>query len=234
MSFQTLLVHPQQLLRSALKELLLKHQLCTKIKTSENWREASDDFGPWQPEFVVLCEPHLEPNGFETLRQIRLRFPRLPILIIAHQIHPTLVNQWLQAGANAYVSSENDIDELRRAYDAVAQGGQYVSGSVAREIVFQSSGISSTPLGDLSRREWQVLHGVVRGNSIQEISRDLFISPKTVSTYRHRLFRKLNLRNDAELTQFVMRSDPSARTNVEISNVVQSNADRIGIRGQTA
>lgn len=109
-----------------------------------------------------------------------------------------------------------------------------MSGSVAREIVFHNSGMASTSLGELSRREWQVLQGVVKGSSIQEISRDLFISPKTVSTYRHRLFRKLNLRNDAELTQFVMRSDMPARTDAANSNVAQSESERIGALGQTA
>ena len=87
------------------------------------------------------------------------------------------------------------------------RGQYYISGDVAQKLTlanFRKKG-ETTPLGTLSAREMQVMLMITRGQSTQDISDALFLSPKTVSTYRHRLFEKLDVSNDVELTHLAIR-----------------------------
>jgi two-component system invasion response regulator UvrY len=86
-------------------------------------------------------------------------------------------------------------------------GQYYISGDVAQKLTlanFRKRGEPS-PLGKLSAREMQIMLMITRGQSTQAISDVLFLSPKTVSTYRHRLFEKLDVSNDVELTHLAIR-----------------------------
>ena len=89
----------------------------------------------------------------------------------------------------------------------VMRGQHYISSDVAQKLTlanFRNRGESS-PLGTLSAREMQIMMMIINGQGNQEISDALFLSPKTVSTYRHRLYEKLDVCNDVELTHFGIR-----------------------------
>jgi two-component system invasion response regulator UvrY len=96
---------------------------------------------------------------------------------------------------------------MLEAIRMVMKGQYYISGDVAQKLTlanFRNRGESS-PLGTLSAREMQVMMMITRGQSTQDISDSLFLSPKTVSTYRHRLFEILDVSNDVELTHLAIR-----------------------------
>jgi len=116
-------------------------------------------------------------------------------------------NQLLDAGARGYISKGCPADEMFDAIRAVMRGEHYISNEIARKLTlakFTNRGASS-PLSKLPAREMQVMLMITQGRSTQEISDKLFISPKTVSTYRHRLYEKLGVSNDVELTHFALR-----------------------------
>ncbi|MFP5304830.1 MAG: LuxR C-terminal-related transcriptional regulator, partial [Gammaproteobacteria bacterium] len=111
------------------------------------------------------------------------------------------------AGAAGYISKDSAADEVVTAIRRVHGGGHYVAadvaGNLAASLVKGPSGAS--PFDQLSQRETQVMLMVTKGYSTQEISDRLHLSPKTVSTYRYRLFEKLGVGNDVELTRMAMR-----------------------------
>ncbi|MCB1726198.1 MAG: two-component system response regulator UvrY, partial [Gammaproteobacteria bacterium] len=116
-------------------------------------------------------------------------------------------NQLLDAGARGYISKGSGSEEMLEAIRMVMRGQHYISGDVAQKLTlanFRKGGESSV-LGTLSAREMQVMMMITQGQGNQQISDALFLSPKTISTYRHRLFEKLDVANDVELTHLAIR-----------------------------
>lgn len=206
MNRRTLLVHPQGLWRCALRELLIIQRLTESVDTVLTTDAAIDSTTRNNPDLIIYCDTANGNDGADALRRLRERHPTVPVLVIGERDHPMLIRQWLSAGANGFILTNHDVDDLKRAFAALAKGENFVPGALAQAITFSDHPFSAAAdLNSLSRRELQVLLHVVEGGSIREISQRLCISPKTVGTYRHRLFRKLNVRNDAELTQFAVR-----------------------------
>ena len=105
-----------------------------------------------------------------------------------------------------YVTKDCAAEEIISAVRKVHDGERYIDAELARQLALSKlPGYKKSPLEGLSQREMQVLLMVVQGRPIQDISDQLFISPKTVSTYRYRLFEKLGVSNDVELTRLAMR-----------------------------
>ncbi|MGH7460426.1 MAG: LuxR C-terminal-related transcriptional regulator, partial [Longimicrobiales bacterium] len=116
-------------------------------------------------------------------------------------------SRMLAAGASGYISKDSAADEVAAAIRRVHAGGHYVAADIAGNLAASliKGGGSGAPFEQLSQRETQVMLMVTRGYSNQQISDRLCLSPKTVSTYRYRLFEKLGVANDVELTRLAMR-----------------------------
>ena len=122
---------------------------------------------------------------------------------LAEEPYPSLL---LKAGAKGYITKGAPITEMVRAINKVMQGGKYFSADIAEQLA--SSYLSDTqqsPFDALSEREMQVAMMVVNCISAQEIADKLFVSVKTVNTYRYRIFEKLNIDSDVKLTHLAMR-----------------------------
>src|SRR5690606_37416614 len=110
----------------------------------------------------------------------------------------------LEAGADGYVTKESAADEILAAVRQVHAGRRYLSADIAREMALGNLGGTSA-VSTLSDREMEVLLLVAEGIGLQDIAERLHVSPKTVATYRYRLFDKLGVSNDVELTRFALR-----------------------------
>jgi DNA-binding NarL/FixJ family response regulator len=114
----------------------------------------------------------------------------------------------LKTGAAGYLSKESAPDELVTAIRKVAHGGKYISASLAEILADNLDETTSTPLHQkLSDREYSVMRLLASGNTVTEIAEQLCLSPKTVSTYRTRLLRKLHLKTNAEVMRYAMKHD---------------------------
>jgi two-component system invasion response regulator UvrY len=112
----------------------------------------------------------------------------------------------LEAGAAGYITKGCDLEEIVCAIQSVHQGKQYITPDIAQKLAlsFLNHGNRSV-IEELTQRETQVMLMIVTGESNKEISAKLCLSPKTTSTYRYRLFEKLGVANDVELTRFAIR-----------------------------
>jgi DNA-binding NarL/FixJ family response regulator len=111
--------------------------------------------------------------------------------------------QMLAAGADGYLNKSNSPEQMLTAIRKVSRGGKYVSPELAERLLFETD--RSARPNRLSQREYQVLYMIASGLAVKEIAGKLSLSIKTVSTYRCRLLRKLNLNSNAELIRYALQ-----------------------------
>jgi two-component system invasion response regulator UvrY len=169
--------------------------------------EAIDAVRADPPDLILMDVNMPGIGGIEATRKILQFAPDVRIIAVTVLSEEPFPNQLLDAGARGYLSKGSSSEEMFEAIRAVMQGRHYISGEVAQKLMlanFRNRGESS-PLSALSAREMQIMMMITRGQGTQQISDALFLSPKTVSTYRHRLYEKLAVSNDVELTHLAMR-----------------------------
>lgn len=162
-----------------------------------------------QQEFDVLLLDISMPDrdGMDTLRLLRTHRTDLPVLIISAYAEEQYAINMLRAGANGYIRKDADVDDILSAIRTVLRGRRYVSDTVADLLTQRLNGDTDAPAHQqLSEREFQVLHKLATGKSVTDIAGELFISVKSVSTYRSRLLTKLNLKSNAELTYYALKN----------------------------
>ena len=160
-----------------------------------------DDF-----DVVVLDLTLPDINGLEVLKRIRAQKPKLPVLIFSMLPEEDFTLPALAAGASGYLSKDSHPDQILMAIRTVAAGMRYVSPFLTEQLL---SGAVVTPHpmphDALSRREMETLVLLSKGMSLTNIGKQLFLSVKTISTYRMRLLEKLALKSNAELTRYVIQ-----------------------------
>lgn len=157
------------------------------------------------PVDVVLLDMAMPGmNGIETLKQIKIERPRLPVLILSMHPESQYAIRSIRAGAAGYLTKDCEKGVLLEALRRAAAGGQYltpvVSECLMREIQQPISGAQPHQL--LSDREFEVLRLIAGGMQLADMARHLNLSPKTVSTYRARILEKLGLSGNAELMRY--------------------------------
>ena len=145
-------------------------------------------------------------GGVELVKELRHRFPDRPVLVLSMYPEDRYALRLLRAGAAGYLNKESAPEELVGALRKVAAGGRYVSAALGEKLALALSGSGEAPAHDkLSDREYQIMWLLASGKTVGEIARQLFLSANTVSTYRTRILRKMNVRNNAELMRYAIR-----------------------------
>jgi DNA-binding NarL/FixJ family response regulator len=157
-------------------------------------------------DLVLLDMALPDASGLEILTQIRYLKPALPILFLSVYPEEQYAIRVLKAGAAGYLTKESAPDELVAAIRQAAQGGKYVTRSLAEKLALSLESESSQPLHErLSDREYQVMCLLAAGKTVSEIASQLSLSIKTVSTYRVRILEKLRLHNTAEIVRYAIQ-----------------------------
>lgn len=158
-----------------------------------------------KPDVVLLDVNMPNVGGVEATKRIKQFDDNIKILAVsslATEPYPSLL---LKAGVNGYITKGTPIDEMIKAIKKVHAGGKYFSHEIADVLAKSVLDDNKNLLDNLSEREKQVLMMVVNCKSAQEIADQLFVSVKTVNTYRYRIFEKLGVDSDVKLTHFAMR-----------------------------
>ena len=158
---------------------------------------------------VVLLDISMPgKNGIDTLRQLKRSRPDLPVLILSAYSEQQFAVSLLRAGANGYISKESASEQLVTAIRTVIDGGKYVSPSVAQVLASDLSGETDKPLhATLSKREFQIFYRLASGENVSRIAEELFLSVKTVSTYRARILEKMQMGNNSDLTYYAIKNN---------------------------
>lgn len=155
---------------------------------------------------VLLLDISMPGPGFlETMR--RLREGSVKILVVSMYPEEQFGLRALKAGAAGYLTKEQSSDDLVEAIRRIHTGRRYLSESLADRLASELAQGEGEPHEELSEREFQVMQMLGRGMTIGEISDRLSLSPKTVSTYRTRILRKLDLRTTADIVRYAVEND---------------------------
>lgn len=132
--------------------------------------------------------------------------PDVRVLLITSDVDLLIPSRLLRDGVAGYLTQHCTIDELCLAIRTVFQGKRYIGEALAKQVALgHLAKTNSSPFESLSHREMQVLLLLAQGKKISEISGKLFLSPKTINTYRHRLLGKLGVRTEVELAHLAIR-----------------------------
>jgi DNA-binding NarL/FixJ family response regulator len=146
-------------------------------------------------------------DGLDVLKQLKVEFPRVPVIILTVHPESQYALRLLRAGASGYLTKESAPDDLIAAIRKVHRGGKYISPSLAEKIAFAlDSDTDKLPHEILSDREYQVLCMLASGKTVSEIADHLALSVKTVSTYRSRILEKMQMKTNAELTHYAIQN----------------------------
>ena len=201
-----LLIDHHELVRSGLQRLLDDAEQLTVVGEAASGEEAVELTRSLKPDVVLMDVQVPGIGGLEATRRIAQGTPDSRIVIITVQIDDPFPAQLLDAGASGYLTKHCGIDEIVDAIKVVHRGDRYISADIARQMALSMlPGKEQSPFDRLSQREMQVMLMVTQGQSVHEISELLCLSPKTVSTYRYRLYDKLGVENDVELTHLAIR-----------------------------
>ena len=144
-------------------------------------------------------------NGLQTLKLIKKHNKKLRVLMLSMHSEEQYAMRSMKAGASGYMTKETASEELVLAIRKIHNGRKYISKEVAEllatDLYHQDE---KDPHEYLSDREFEILKFIASGKTTNNIAKDLVISPKTVSTYRHRIMEKLNMKTNSDLIHYVI------------------------------
>lgn len=202
-----ILVDDHDLFRAGVRSILEGHPGIAIVGEYATGEDAIDAVRRDPPDLVLMDINMPGIGGTEATRRILQIASQTKVIVVTALSDEPFPHQLLDAGARGYLSKDSEPKELLAAIEAVTGGNHYISSEVAQKLTLANfrRGDASTIFAKLTPREMQVMMMVVSGQGNQQISDSLFLSPKTVSTYRHRLFEKLGVSNNVELTHLAMR-----------------------------
>ncbi|MGL4771115.1 MAG: UvrY/SirA/GacA family response regulator transcription factor, partial [Plesiomonas shigelloides] len=151
---------------------------------------------------VVLMDMNMPGiGGLEATRKMLRYNPDIKIIVLTVHTENPLPAKVMQAGAAGYLSKGTAPQEMVNAIRTVCAGQRYIALDIAQQMALsQVMPDSDNPFASLSERELQIMMMITKGQKVNEISEQLSLSPKTVNSYRYRMFSKLNINGDVELT----------------------------------
>jgi DNA-binding NarL/FixJ family response regulator len=210
MNVRVVVADDHTMLREGLKALIAKESDLDVVGEADNGSSIVDLARASGAHVVIMDVAMPDLNGIEATRRIVTSSPSVKVVALSGHANREFVREMLKAGASAYVLKSRAYEELLRAVREVMKGKKYLSPEVARGVVDEYVGLSSSGSTNpafivLTDREREALQLIAEGKSTKEVADALRISVKTVESHRHNIMEKLNLRSVAELTKYAVR-----------------------------
>lgn len=205
MTIKILVADDHDLVRTGITRMLSDDPLIEVVSEASCGESAVQNARRLKPDVVLLDVNMPNIGGIEATRRIKQIDENIKVLAVSSLTSEPYPTMLLKAGVNGYITKGTPIDEMIRAIKKVYEGGKYFSHEVAEQLAQSVLDNKQNPLDALSEREKQVLMMVVNCQSVQQIADTLFVSTKTVNTYRYRIFEKLGVDSDVKLTHLAIR-----------------------------
>lgn len=203
---KVLIVDDHELVQRGLSKLLESDHTIKVIGAATSGEQAVRMAREQQPDVILMDINMPGIGGLGATRRIHHMNARIKILVLTAYEQNPFPTRLLQAGAQGFLTKGCSEKEMLHAIHVVNSGGNYLSPEIANRLALQKSQTTETsPFSDLSNRELEILLMIARGEKPQAIAKQLCLSIKTIHSYRYRLFVKLNVQNDVELTHLALQ-----------------------------
>jgi two-component system, NarL family, invasion response regulator UvrY len=199
--------HP--VVRAGYKQFLEADASITQVGEAASGREALNALHRQKWELLLLDINMPDRSGLDILGHVILGYPEVPVLIMSGLSEEQYARNVLRAGASGYLSKGGSPDEFMKAVRIVLNGRRYASPALAESLAaeLESPRDQNQPVHTcLSVREFQIFRKLASGTSVTKIAAELYLSIKTVSTYRSRILDKMGFTTNAGMTSYALRS----------------------------
>ena len=203
---QILIVDDQELVRTGLRHILEKCSDIGTIAEVSTGEDAIQLCREFKPDCILLDVSLPGLSAFEITNKLHRLRRRAGIVILAVHAKSPFPTRLLEAGASAYLTKDCESSELLMAVRKVASGEKYIGVEAAKQLALSMfPGTADSPFDELSAREMEVMLKLTEGNRIPDIASLMCLSPKTVATYKYRIYDKLGTRSDVDLVRMAIR-----------------------------
>jgi two-component system invasion response regulator UvrY len=193
-----------EIVRAGLKQILAGDAEMVVAGEAINGEELLDMVRKKHYDVVLLDIKMPGRSGLEILKQLKQQHPSLPVLILSMHPEEQYAIRTIKAGASGYLSKDTAPENLKEAIRKVCRGGKYISTTLAEKLADSiANARDKQPHEYLTDREFQVMRMIASGKRITDIAGEMFLSVKTISTYRQRILEKMHMSNNVELISYV-------------------------------
>jgi DNA-binding NarL/FixJ family response regulator len=202
-----LVVDDHAIVRDGLRRILVDTPDMVVADEASNGEEVINKVGNNDYDLVLLDISLPGRDGLDVLKQLKCTNPKIPILILSMYPEEHYAVRSLRAGASGYLTKQSSSDELIGAIRKVAEGRRYITPSLAEKLAFEL-GVDARklPHEKLSDREYQVMCMFGSGKTVKEIAETLSLSIRTISTHRAHILKKMEMKNNAQLTYYAIKN----------------------------
>ncbi|CAA9889725.1 Response regulator GacA [Candidatus Methylobacter favarea] len=201
-----LLVDDHELVRTGIEALLNAAEDIRVVGVAKSGEEAIYAVGKIAADVVMMDINMPGIGGMEACRRILQRNPAIKIIALSVHNDGPVPYQLFKLGVLGFISKSSPLNEMMQAIKMARAGKRYLCSDVANNLAFQGlPGSHESPFSKLSQREAEVVTLILQGKTIKEMAKMLMLSDKTVNTYRYRLYEKLQIKNDVELTRLAVK-----------------------------
>jgi two-component system, NarL family, invasion response regulator UvrY len=202
-----LITDDHKIVREGLKEILQHLPEVSAIEEAKNGKEALVMISREDFDLILLDISLPDISGLEVLQSIKRNHPLQRVLILSMYNQEHYALRALKMGASGYLTKDSASEELIDAVRKIISGRKYITSSLVENIALHLENDYSKPLHEtLSGREFEIMLMIAAGKPLREIGSELFISGKTVSTYRSRIMGKMGMKKNAEIINYCLRN----------------------------
>lgn len=202
-----LVVDDHAIVRHGVKQILIEHFPQAVVGEAEHAEEMFGQLRKSHWDMIILDVGMPGKGGLESLKELKLLHPKLPVLVLSAYPEDQLALRILRAGAAGYLSKDSAPRDLLHATRKILDGGRFISASLAELLAANLETSLEKPLHEqLSDREYQVMCLIAVGKSLKDIADELSVSVSTINTYRARILEKMRMRNNTELTHYALEN----------------------------
>jgi two-component system, NarL family, invasion response regulator UvrY len=203
-----LICDDHKIVRDGLRQILRQLSGVSLIAEAGSGEELLEQFKKTDFNLVLLDISLPDRNGLEVLQSIKTKWPDTNVLMLSMHPQEQYAKRAFTFGASGYLTKDTASEELLIAVQRVSMGGKYISQSLAENLVVHLAKDDKQQEHEvLSGREFEIMIKLATGKSLQDIANELFISNKTVSTYRSRIMDKMEFHKNTELTRYCIENN---------------------------
>lgn len=200
-----MVVDDHELVRTGITRILNDAPGITVVAEAGSGEEAVSIAAKCRPHVLLMDVSMPGIGGLEATRKLVHANSGMKVIVLSVHAEEPIPSRMMQAGASGYLTKGCAVDEILTAIKTVHEGNRYIGADIAQKLALRMvPGGKASPFETLSPREMQVMLMLTKGLRTQVISDSLCLSPKTISTYRHRVYEKLGVSSDADLTRMAL------------------------------